>query len=219
MDNRLSMTIRSTARSYLEIIFHRKWLLLVPVIFGTLIAWGYSYTVTPMYKSTAVVEVTEKSKENPYIRGFSQATPISGRMSEILQRIKSRAMIEDIIKELNLHENTRNELEYRSLVEQEGGERREQGEPEQAARVAHVRGFRRLQRQHRREQGAAGVAGEGEAVRGEHGAEHRQREQRAQPPRQRPPPRQRGDRERARGDGERGGARQVGAAELRLQEL
>ena len=59
MDNRLSMTIRSTARSYLEIIFHRKWLLVVPVIFGTLIAWGYSYTVTPMFKSTAVVEVSD----------------------------------------------------------------------------------------------------------------------------------------------------------------
>jgi uncharacterized protein involved in exopolysaccharide biosynthesis len=112
------MTLRSTARSYLEIVFHRKWLLLIPVIFGTLIAWGYSYTVTPMFKSTAVVEVSEKSKENPYIKGFSQSTPISGRMGEILQRMKSKTMIEEIIKELNLHENTRNELEYRKLVEQ-----------------------------------------------------------------------------------------------------
>lgn len=118
MDNRLSMTIRSTARSYLEIIFHRKWLLLVPVIFGTLIAWGYSYTVTPMFKSTAVVEVSEKSKENPYIKGFSQSTPITGRMGEIIQRVKSKTMIEEIIKELNLHESTRNELEYRNLIEQ-----------------------------------------------------------------------------------------------------
>jgi len=112
------MTLRSTARSYLEIVFHRKWLLVIPVVFITLIAWGYSYTVTPMFKSTAVVEVTEKSKENPYIKGFSQSTPISGRMGEILQRVKSRVMIEEIIKELNLHENARNELEYRNLVEQ-----------------------------------------------------------------------------------------------------
>ena len=118
MDNRLSLTIRSTARSYLEIIFHRKWLLIVPVIFGTLIAWGYSYTVTPMFKSTAVVEVTEKAKENPYIKGFSQGTPIAGRLGDILQRVKSRAMIEEIIKELNLHENTRNEIEYQNLIEQ-----------------------------------------------------------------------------------------------------
>ncbi|MCX6349093.1 MAG: Wzz/FepE/Etk N-terminal domain-containing protein [Candidatus Aureabacteria bacterium] len=114
----LTMSLRSTARSYLEIIFHRKWLLIIPIIFGTLIAWGYSYTTTPMYKSTAVVEVTEKSKENPYIKGFSQSTPISGRMGEILQRVRSRSMIEDIVKELNLHENTRNELEYRNLIEQ-----------------------------------------------------------------------------------------------------
>ena len=118
MVEHLTMSLRSTARSYLEIVFHRKWLLFIPLIFGTLIAWGYSYTVTPMYKSSAVVEVTEKSKENPYIKGFSQSTPISARMGEILQRVRSRSMIEDIIKELNLHENTRNELEYRNLIEQ-----------------------------------------------------------------------------------------------------
>jgi len=113
----ITITLRNTARSYLEIIFHRKWLLFVPVIFITLLAWGYSYTITPMYKSTAVIEVEEKSKENPYIKGFSKSTPITDRLGEILQRIKSRSMIEDIIKELNLHGNIKSKLEYRELIE------------------------------------------------------------------------------------------------------
>ena len=113
----ITITLRNTARRYLEIIFHRKWLLFVPVIFITLLAWGYSYTITPMYKSTAVIEVEEKSKENPYIKGFSKSTPITDRLGEILQRIKSRSMIEDIIKELNLHGNIKSKLEYRELIE------------------------------------------------------------------------------------------------------
>ena len=94
----ITITLRNTARSYLEIIFHRKWLLIVPLIFGTLLAWGYSYTITPMYKSNAVIEVEECAKENPYIKGFSRSTPISSRMGNILQRVRSRSMIEDIIK-------------------------------------------------------------------------------------------------------------------------
>lgn len=112
----ITITLRNTARSYLEIIFHRKWLLIVPVIFITLLAWGYSYTITPMYKSTAVIEVEEKAKQNPYIKGFSKSTPITDRLGEILQRIKSRSMIEDIVKELNLHENIKNKLKYRELI-------------------------------------------------------------------------------------------------------
>ncbi len=112
----ITITLRNTARSYLEIIFHRKWLLFVPVIFVTLLAWGYSYTITPMYKSTAVIEVEERAKENPYIKGFSKSTPIKSRLGNIIERIKSRSMIEDIVKELNLHESLKNKLEYRELI-------------------------------------------------------------------------------------------------------
>jgi protein tyrosine kinase modulator len=113
----ITSTLRNTARSYLEIIFHRKWLLFIPVIFITLLAWGYSYTITPMYKSTAVIEVEERAKENPYIKDFSKSTPITSRMGEILSRIRSRSMIEDIVKELNLREDIRSEQEYRMAIE------------------------------------------------------------------------------------------------------
>ncbi len=113
----ITITLRNTARSYLEIIFHRKWLLLVPVIFITLFSWGYSFTVTPMYKSTAVIEVQEKAKENPYIEQFSYSTPITERLGTVLQRVKSRSLIEDIIKELRLQENIKTDLEYRRLID------------------------------------------------------------------------------------------------------
>ena len=112
----ITLTIRSTARSYLEIIFHRKWLVFVPVIFSTLLTWAYSYTVTPMFKSQAVLEVIEKAKQNPFIKGFSKSTPISTRMSNIVERVKSRSMIEEIIKELNLDERVKNKIEYHQLV-------------------------------------------------------------------------------------------------------
>lgn len=113
----ITITLRNTARSYLEIIFHRKWLLIIPVVFFTLFAWGYSYTVTPMYRSTAVIEVQEKAKENPYIESFSKSTPISQRLGTVLQRVKSRSLIEDIIKELRLQENVKTDREYRGLID------------------------------------------------------------------------------------------------------
>ena len=112
----ITLTIRSTARSYLEIIFHRKWLVIIPVIFGTLIAWAYSYTVTPMYKSQAVLEIVEKFRENPFISGISKSRPIASRMGSIVERVKSRSMIEEIIKELNLDENVKNRFEYQQLI-------------------------------------------------------------------------------------------------------
>lgn len=112
----ITSTLRHTARSYLEIIFHRKWLLIVPMVFATLIAWGYSYTITPMYRSTAIIEVIEKAKANPYIKDFSKSTPITQRWQAMLQKIKSRSRIADIVRELNLHENLRTEAEFRDLV-------------------------------------------------------------------------------------------------------
>lgn len=112
----ITITLRNTARSYLEIIFHRKWLLLTPMIFITLFAWGYSHTITPMYKSTAIIEVQEKAKENPYIESFSKSTPIVKRLPSILQRVRSRSLVEDVIKELRLHEAVRTDAEYRELI-------------------------------------------------------------------------------------------------------
>ncbi|HOO76624.1 MAG TPA: Wzz/FepE/Etk N-terminal domain-containing protein [bacterium] len=112
----ITMTIRSTARSYLEIIFHRKMLLVVPVIFCSLIAWGYGYLVTPVYKSTAVIQVVEKAKENPFIKGMSIGTSLSTRLSSIVQMVKSRAVIEEVIKELNLGEQAKSPIEYANLV-------------------------------------------------------------------------------------------------------
>jgi polysaccharide biosynthesis transport protein len=112
----ITITLRNTARSYLEIIFHRKWLLLIPVIFFTLFAWGYSYTVTPMYRSTAIIEIQEKAKDNPYIQRFSKSTPITQRLGAVLQRVKSRSLVEDIIKELRLQETVKTDTEYRQLI-------------------------------------------------------------------------------------------------------
>lgn len=110
------MTIRSTARSYLEVVFHRKLLIVIPVIFGTLIAWGYSFTVAPMYKSTAIIQVAEKARENPFIKGAAMSTPLSARIGAVIQMVKSRNTIEEVIKELALARNVRSPGEYDRLI-------------------------------------------------------------------------------------------------------
>jgi hypothetical protein len=89
----------------------------------------------------------------------------------------------------------------RSLVQQEGSERREQGKPDQAARITQLRGFRGLDREHRGKQGAAGVAAEAQAGNPQHGANHEQGQQQAQGSRQRLPPGQCGCRGTGNGNG------------------
>ncbi len=112
----ITMTIRSTARSYLEVVFHRKMLIVIPVIFGTLIAWGYSFTVAPMYQSSAIIQVAEKARENPFIKGAAMSTPLSARIGAVIQMVKSRNTIEEVIKELDLARNIRSPGEYNRLV-------------------------------------------------------------------------------------------------------
>ena len=88
----------------------------------------------------------------------------------------------------------------RALVEQEGGERGEQGEADQAACVAQAAQFAGLDRQHRRQQGAAGITAQARAHHREHRRDHRQGQRHAQPGRERMAP---GDRRgRRRGQAE-----------------
>ena len=99
----------------------------------------------------------------------------------------------------------------RALVEQEGGERGEQGEADQAARIAQVAQFAGLDRQHRRQQGAAGIAAQARAHHREHRRDHGQGQRHAQPARERMAP---GDR---RG-GRRGQAKTGGQARRQGQQ-
>ena len=93
-----------------------------------------------------------------------------------------------------------------ALVEQERRERREQGEAQQAAVVAQAAGLTGLDRQHRGQQRAAGIATEAEPRYRQHGRQHRQRQQDAHECRKRPPPRCGGQYQsgRAEAEGERG---------------
>lgn len=115
----ITATIRSTARSYLEILFHRKWLLILPVIFSTILAYGYSWTLTPVYSSEALIEVDESARDNPFVSrmmGRGRASSVTDRWRHILSLLKSHSNVEDIVRELNLHENVRTEEEFRALV-------------------------------------------------------------------------------------------------------
>ena len=91
---------------------------------------------------------------------------------------------------------------HRALVEQEGREGREQRETQQAARVAQRAHFHRLEREHRRQHRAAGVAAEAEFVQRHHSAEQCDDQQEAQPGRRMAVAREKRHRQRDRADAE-----------------
>jgi len=109
-------TITGVARNYVEIFFRRKWLFIVPtfVLFGLSVA--YSFTVPPVYRTSAIVLVEEEKVSNPLISGLAVSTSIQDRLETIVKVLLSRPILDQVVSELNLADKNFNPLEYESLV-------------------------------------------------------------------------------------------------------
>lgn len=85
---------------------------------NTLHAFNISkYWREPVYRSSAVIEVIYSEPEALYVTESQFQRKASRRLGTVIQRMKSRSRVEDIMKELNLDKDVKNEVEYRELVE------------------------------------------------------------------------------------------------------
>jgi len=75
------------------------------------------YFKGPVYKSSATIEVIDLEPKSPYVTEKRLDRTSSQILESAIPTMKSRSMVEDIIQELDLDADVKNELEFRELVE------------------------------------------------------------------------------------------------------
>ena len=86
----------------LEIIYRRKWVILIPLLLGALGSVYISMGVKPYYISSTLILVEHQKVPESYVTP-TDTTPVATRLSTITQQIMSRTNLEKIIKEFNLY--------------------------------------------------------------------------------------------------------------------
>lgn len=102
-------------QDYLEILWRRKWWLILPFIVGTGIAAVYSYSLPPMYRSSTLILVESQKIPTSYVSSTITFS-MQERLNTLRQQITSRTKLEGIIKKFGLYKK---ELEAAVVGEQD----------------------------------------------------------------------------------------------------
>lgn len=89
---------------YIEILYRRKWMMLIPIFIGTVAGALISYSLPVFYRSTTLILVEQQQVPESYVQP-TDMTPIGRRLNTINQQIMSRSNLEKIIKEHNLYKD------------------------------------------------------------------------------------------------------------------
>lgn len=87
---------------YIEIFYRRKWMLIIPMLLGTMIAAFIAYTLPPYYHSSTLILVEQQQVPEGYVIP-TDTTPMVQRLNTISQQIMSRTNLEKIITDFNLY--------------------------------------------------------------------------------------------------------------------
>jgi polysaccharide chain length determinant protein (PEP-CTERM system associated) len=102
---------------YLEIIWRRKWLVIVPLVLSTVGTFIYSQTLPNIYRSQATVLIIPQQVPEKFIRPTVEES-IAARIDLMRQQILSRARLERLIEEFDLYREERKTMLLDQVVEQ-----------------------------------------------------------------------------------------------------
>jgi polysaccharide chain length determinant protein (PEP-CTERM system associated) len=102
---------------YLEIIWRRKWLVIVPLLVSAVGTFLYSRTLPNVYRSQATVLIIPQQVPEKFIRPTVDEA-ITARLDLMRQQILSRARLERIIEEFDLYREERRTMLLDQVVEQ-----------------------------------------------------------------------------------------------------
>lgn len=97
-----------TLQDYLDVILRRIWIVAIIFVLILVITTIYAFTVTPLYTSTASVELEEKSskfKDKDSVYGTPEYDQFKGYLSTQIEILKSRSMAESLVTRMNLLES------------------------------------------------------------------------------------------------------------------
>jgi polysaccharide chain length determinant protein (PEP-CTERM system associated) len=133
-----------TPEDVLKILWHRKWLLIVPFVVATMCTYAVARRLPEVYRSETLIQVTPQRIPESYVRS-TVTSRIEDRLGSIQQIITSRSRLERIIQDFNLYPEERKVMVMEDVVERMRsditGPRIERGD---AFRVGYTTGDPRL---------------------------------------------------------------------------
>src|SRR5262245_35229105 len=101
----------------LQIVWGRKWLLLVPLALGGLGMAIHSKSLPNIYQSEVVIQVIPQGIPENFVRS-TVTTQICARLNAISQQIRSRSRLESVIVDLGLYQSVRRSGTMQDAVDQ-----------------------------------------------------------------------------------------------------
>jgi polysaccharide chain length determinant protein (PEP-CTERM system associated) len=108
--------VTGAARSYIEVVFRRKWLFLVPVIVFVSVSIGMGFVLPPRYRSEAILGLKEEQSSNPHLKGVTAVTPVKDRLPVIREKLSSRSRLVSVIRSLGLDAQLKNDWGMEELI-------------------------------------------------------------------------------------------------------
>jgi polysaccharide chain length determinant protein (PEP-CTERM system associated) len=93
-------------QDYIEIFWRRKWWFALPVVVGATIAIVYSYSLSPLYRSSTLILVEPQKVPQSYVSPTVTST-VEDRLSTISQQILSRTNLGKIIRAFDLYKQNK----------------------------------------------------------------------------------------------------------------
>ncbi len=101
---------------YLNIVFRRKWLIIIPVFIGLVGSIIAGNTLPKIYEASALVLVEESKIINPLIQGIAVSTSVAQRLSMLREQILGWDRVMQLVKTLRLDKDIKNQWEFEGLV-------------------------------------------------------------------------------------------------------
>src|SRR5712675_169782 len=105
-----------TLQDLIELVFRRKWWLILIFVSGTTIAAAISYSLPPVYRSSTLILVERQKVPEEYVKATVTST-IEDRLSTISQQIMSRRNLEKIIEDYHLYPQQKAGLSQEELFD------------------------------------------------------------------------------------------------------
>ena len=90
-----------TAEDYISILKRRGWIVVVPAILLSIIAFGVSFFITPQYTSQTLVLIDQQKVPDNYVKPVI-ASDLDSRLASMKEQMLSRSRIQPIIERYNL---------------------------------------------------------------------------------------------------------------------
>lgn len=100
---------------YLQILWRRLWLIVLPAVLGLLAAYGYSQTIPDRYSSQTLVLVEGQRVPDDFVRSVVREE-INSRLGTMREQIQSRSRLEPLISRFNLFESEVGRVPTEDLV-------------------------------------------------------------------------------------------------------